>query len=93
MSYPPANDAGYDLSLLYPVSDPVVGNPHSRDPISAVAPLSSGPPQPQLYTTGVEKLVRGWPNHPLPGNLSVVTISLSLLPASLIRARLATAPV
>ena len=104
MSYPPARRdvAGYDLSLLYPVSDPIVGNIHPRDPLSAAAPLSSGPRQPQLYTTQVEKQVCGPTNqthHPLfkPSKLSVTTInpfSLSLFPASMIRAQSpATAPV
>jgi len=57
MSYPPAKRdvAPYDLSLLYTVSDPIVGNNRPRDSLSAAAPLSSGPLQPQLYTTQVEK--------------------------------------
>jgi len=59
MSYYPANVAGHDPSLLYTVSDPITGSFHSRDPFSAVARLSSEPPQPQpqpqLYTTRAEK--------------------------------------
>ena len=67
MSYPTARHdaAGYDLSLLDALSDPIVGNIHPRDPLSAAAPLSSGPLEPQLHTTQVEKPVCGPCHHPV----------------------------
>ena len=73
MSYPPANVAGYDLGLLDTVSDPTVGSFHSHDPFSAVAPLSSEDPQPQLYTTQAEKPVCAPTNQPtIPFSKSVL---------------------